>query len=63
MNSDFFGQILLFFYQNFMKFLEIENSPNFTSFLEKFAKFFISLNWEKKNPDHEYSYIIISKYL
>jgi hypothetical protein len=59
----FFGQILLVFKQNFMKFLEIVNSTNFTSFLEKFSKFLISLNWKKKNPDHEYSYIIISKYL
>jgi hypothetical protein len=63
MNSDFFRQILLFFYQTIMEFLEFVNSTNFTSFLEKFAKFLISLNWKKKTPDQEYSYIIISKYL
>jgi hypothetical protein len=63
MNSDFFGQIWLFFNQTIMEFLEFVNSTNFTSFLENFAKFFILLNWKKKSPDHEYSYIIICKYL
>jgi hypothetical protein len=49
MNNNVFGQILLF-WQKIMKFLEIVNSTNFTNFLEKFAKFFISLNWKIKTP-------------
>ncbi len=60
----FLGQILFFFYQKIVKFLEIVTSTNFTSFLEKIANFLISLNWKKKKkPDHEYAYIIIFKYL
>jgi hypothetical protein len=28
------------------------NSTNFTKFLEKIAKFLISQNWTKKNPNY-----------